>query len=180
MSQRYGPPDAHFRRALLRMCFETGRVLVIRLARLGMYHAATADAHYNLGLLYRLHGDAHEACREFQFARDARREVAGAVSLGVAEVDVSLGFTEHQLGNLDEAHARYASAFHTRKRLRGDAHPDTAEALTLLDALRAEDERASAPFRKRWAQRAAHARLMAAKDAEIKRLEAQLAEMRGR
>ena len=74
-----------------------GKALVIRIGHLGLQNQCTADSHYNIALLYRLNGDPAEAQREFKFARDIRASLNGPESLEVAEVDVSMGFTAHQV-----------------------------------------------------------------------------------
>ena len=120
-------------RAALEYC---GKALVIRLAVLGLSHQCTADSHYNIGLLYRLNGDPFEAIREFGYARKIRSSIFGEQSLGVAEVDISLGFTLHQLRHLFEAESAYAAAYRTRLHRLGGAHEDTLEAFSLLNAVR--------------------------------------------
>ena len=122
-------------RAALEYC---GKALVIRLAVLGLSHQCTADSHYNIGLLYRLNGDPFEAIREFGYARRIRTDVFGEQSLGVAEVDISLGFTLHQLHHLVDAESAYASAYRARLLRLGGAHEDTLEAFSLLNAVRTQ------------------------------------------
>ena len=96
----------------------------------------TSDSHYNLGLLYRLNGDPHDARVAFKRARDVRVKCFGEHALEVAEVDVSAGFTDHQLGRLEEAAMHYKHAYAVRKRHLGELHPDTEEALSLLQSVR--------------------------------------------
>ena len=96
----------------------------------------TSDSHYNLGLLYRLNGDPHDARASFKLARDVRVDCFGENALEVAEVDVSAGFTDHQLGRLEDARKHYEHAYLVRKHHLSDVHPDTEEALSLLKAVR--------------------------------------------
>ena len=112
------------------------RALTIRVALLGPRHQNTSDSHYNLGLLYRLNGDPHDARAAFKSARDVRIDCFGEESLEVAEVDVSAGFTDHQLGRLEDAATSYGHAYAIRKHHLGEFHPDTEEALSLLQAAR--------------------------------------------
>ncbi|GBG24777.1 Formin-F [Hondaea fermentalgiana] len=112
------------------------RALSIRIEQLGTNHRFTADSRYNLGLLLRLHGKPAEARREFALARQVRELIFGPQSLEVAEVELSLGFTEYQLGNLGAAHELCERSYAARRATVGKNHPDTAEALNLLDTVR--------------------------------------------
>ena len=51
-------------------------------------------------------------------------------------MNVSAGFTDHQLGMLSDASAHYSHAFAVRRTHLGEDHPDTSEALSLLQAVR--------------------------------------------
>ena len=112
------------------------RALEIRIRLLGPKHQNTSDSHYNLGLLYRLNGDPHDARAAFKLAREIRVNCFGEHALEVAEVDVSAGFTDHQLGRLDDAKRHYEHAYVVRHHDLGEYHPDTEEALSLLQAVR--------------------------------------------
>lgn len=104
--------------------------------QLGTDHQYTADSHYNLGLLYRLSNKLEEALREFGLAKSIRTKLFSAFSLEVSEVELSLGFTYHQQGNLDDALSALESSYNTRLELLGAAHEDTMEALNLLNTVR--------------------------------------------
>ena len=112
------------------------RALKIRVQLLGVDHESTSDSHYNLGLLYRLHGEPHQARSAFQKALRIRTSCYGEHALEVAEVNVSAGFTDHQLGRLADASAHYSHAYAVRRTRLGEDHPDTDEALSLLRAVR--------------------------------------------
>lgn len=112
------------------------RALVIRAEQLGVNHRFTADSRYNLGLLLRLDGQLAEARREFALARQTRELLFGAQSLEAAEVELSLGFTEYELGNLGAAHELCERSYATRRSAVGKNHPDTSEALNLLNTVR--------------------------------------------
>lgn len=114
----------------------SGRALVIRIAHLGLYNPCSVDNQVNLGLLYRLNQQPHKAIREFQFAKQVYESLFGPDSPHVARVEVSLGFTEHQLGRLAAAHDHYERAFVIRKLSLGPEHEDSKEALNLLNAAR--------------------------------------------
>ena len=80
-----------------------------------------------MGLMYRINGYLRDAEREFKFALKSREASFGKFSLEVAEVQLSLGFTQQQLGMLLEALANYELCYDVRKELLGDAHDATAE-----------------------------------------------------
>ena len=48
----------------------SGKALVVRIGRLGLYHPLTAESQYNLALVYRANGMLDDALREFEIARD--------------------------------------------------------------------------------------------------------------
>ncbi|CAK9015632.1 Delphilin (Glutamate receptor, partial [Durusdinium trenchii] len=112
------------------------KALIIRMEQLGENHAVTADSHFNMGLLYRLHGRPKDAKREFSIARDIRKTLFGPAGLEVAEVELSLGFTEFQLGNLQAAHRLCERVQVVRQSALGRRHPDTLEAVNMLDTVR--------------------------------------------
>jgi len=112
------------------------RALAIRREQLGRNHRVTAESYYNLGLLYRLSGQHEDARDAFLDAREIRSILHGKDSLEVAEVELSLGFTEYQLGNLRSAQEFCQRSYERRSQRIGKNHPETNEALTLLDKIR--------------------------------------------
>jgi hypothetical protein len=113
-------------------------------------HFATANSHYNLGLLYRLNGELIKSKKEFRICelsssflrsslptgRSIRSELFGEDSLEVATTDLSLGQTERLLISYDKSYLHFYLSFHTRALVLGPTHTDTLRAYQLLSDIR--------------------------------------------
>jgi hypothetical protein len=100
-----------------------GRALVICIEHCGLVHKRTADAHYNLALLFRLMGDFKRSAKEFELAGNIRRTLSGVVSLPVAVTYLGMAVTMQLGGNSLEAYGYLYAAFSVRRRLLGPKAP---------------------------------------------------------
>ena len=108
-----------------------GRALVIFMAKLGPSHRCSAQAQYQVGLLYRLMENYEKAVEELQYARKMFTTLYGE-SLEVARADVSLGFSFHMSKRYLQAERCYERALSVREDKLGPDHTLTAEARGLL------------------------------------------------
>lgn len=125
----------------------SGRALAIRIARLGLVHAKTADCHFNLGLLYRMaedlqtslkhlricepyvyfvnllviHASSTDYCPCVCAGREIRVVAFHEVSEEVAAVDESIGYTEVLRRSLDKAYLALYLSYRARCVLFGQA-----------------------------------------------------------
>jgi hypothetical protein len=123
---------------------------VNRISSVGLMHFATANSHFNLGLLYRLDGELIKSKKEFRICeslfphppphppsgRSIRSELFGEESLEVAATDLSLGQTERLLISYDKSYLHFYLSFHTRAVILGPSHPDTLRSYNLLSDIR--------------------------------------------
>jgi eukaryotic-like serine/threonine-protein kinase len=79
-----------------------------------------------LGNLHLQVGLEKESLPVLEQARDLRRNLYGEGSLGVAEVEIALGYAASSLGQLEAAQKYYGDALLTRGRALGEHHADTA------------------------------------------------------
>jgi hypothetical protein len=103
-----------------------------------------SDHCLNLGLLYRLNGDLKQSLDELFTAHRIRQQLFGMRSMEVSEIEISLGFTEYQLGNILGALEHYEKAYVTRYLLTGPTAKPTKEAMDLLNGVLAALHRPSA------------------------------------
>ena len=64
---------------------------MIRIKHLGAKNSCTADAHYNLGLLFRLQDQDKDALQHLNYALTIREVVAGKDALEVGDTHMSIG-----------------------------------------------------------------------------------------
>jgi len=108
-----------------------GRALVIFLSKRGASHRSSAQAQYQVGLIYRLMQTYDRSQDELQHARKMFSNLYGE-SLEVARVDVSLGFSFHMSKRYLQAERCYERALSVREDKLGPDHALTAEARGLL------------------------------------------------
>mmetsp|Transcript_4831 Transcript_4831/g.7348 ORF Transcript_4831/g.7348 Transcript_4831/m.7348 type:complete len:1311 (+) Transcript_4831:91-4023(+) len=113
-----------------------GKALLNRIGSVGLMHRATADSHYNLGLLYRMNGQLVKSKKELRICRGILSTLFGEESLAVAKVDLSLGQTERLLIAYDRAYLHFYLCFHSRATLSGPCHQHTQRAYQLLCSIR--------------------------------------------
>eukprot|EP00946_MAST-07B_sp_MAST-7B-sp1_P005125 g5125.t1 len=109
-----------------------GRGLVIFLAKRGPTHRSTAEAQYQVALIYRLMAQYGKAQVEFEHARDMFLSLYGSRALETARVDVSLGFVFHMTKRLHQAERCYERALGIREEKLGADHAQTIEVRALL------------------------------------------------
>lgn len=114
-----------------------GRSLVIANFYLGAQSPCSVRAQTLLALIYRMTNRPLEALRELHFAEAACRFLWGGASLRMAELNLDMGFLEHQLGHLQRALAHYETARDIRAAAPnvGPEHELTSEARQLVSAV---------------------------------------------
>ena len=109
-----------------------GQALVNRIANFGYVHSKTADAHYNLGILYRLNFDFKESLKELKLCRSIRTTISSETSLSVADTDYSIGMTEKLLGEHVDSYFSTYKCLQVRCSLLGGHHVDSIQAYEVL------------------------------------------------
>lgn len=109
-----------------------GQALVNRIANFGYVHSKTADAHYNLGILYRLNFDFKESLKELKLCRSIRMTISSETSLSVADTDYSIGMTEKLLGEHVDSYFSVYKCLKVRCNLLGGDHADSIQAYEVL------------------------------------------------
>ena len=113
-----------------------GKTLVVRINQLGVFHPCTADAHFNLGLLYRLSGNITDARRELHICRGIRKEIFGLYSLEVAKVDITSAQSEKMVHQYDIAFLLFNESYQIRRRKLGKGDRDTVQSRSCMNSVR--------------------------------------------
>jgi len=122
-----------------------GRALQNRIKNLGPKHQCTADAHYNLGLVYRLMSNLQDSRAQFNLALQLRKELTGDGSDKVAQTEIAIGKCEEMDDNSTLAFLHYSNAHAILKRKFGIGHPLTQQTGVNMQRVRREKENKGQP-----------------------------------
>jgi len=79
-------------------------------------------------------------------SREIKRQLLGADSPEVAEIELKLGIWYYQQGQFQESIARLREAIRVRHKVLGDDHPDTAQALFALGTVKTDPDNRGGDF----------------------------------
>ena len=109
-----------------------GQALLSRISTFGYVHSRTADAHFNMGLLYRLNFNLKESLKELKLCRSIRMTIESDQSLAVAEADYSIALTQKLLGDHSDSCFSFYQCLRVRCKLLGSDHIDSIRAFDAL------------------------------------------------